>query len=208
MKTIIHFVATLFAAACLALCSSTLAGATSIQAEQALGFSRAELDEWGVTKRDVQHFKDAARESRRNGVNLTELKAELDSSELDREYTDDLVTYTLGHGVEITLAADGHELAPSDAEANPALSGGTWSGGFYVKFNNTDQKAIISGATLLLGAAICAIPAVGWVACTAVGLILVIANTYLTERGICTNNRQLRIDMNWAGDPQRQYCTT
>lgn len=70
------------------------------------------------------------------------------------------------------------------------LSGG---GGFtnpYISFNNTDQRAILAGSGVLFTAAICAIPAVGLVACAVAGAIVAAAYVYLGNRGICPSSKK------------------
>lgn len=61
------------------------------------------------------------------------------------------------------------------------------------KFNQFDQDAIISGAGLALGTAICLIPAVGVVACAVVGTIITAGVLYLSYNGKCPNNKQLKV---------------
>ncbi|SEF12044.1 hypothetical protein SAMN04489740_4176 [Arthrobacter alpinus] len=84
-------------------------------------------------------------------------------------------------------------VEPAVGVIAPRIGGGFDGGGPYILLNQFDQDAIISGAGLALGAAICAIPAVGWAACTAVGVIIAAAVIYLSYNGKCNNNKQLKV---------------
>ncbi len=81
---------------------------------------------------------------------------------------------------------------------SPRIGGGSDQYGAYVSFNQFDQDAIISGSGFLLGAAICAIPGVGWAACTVVGALLAAGALYLSYNGKCPNNQELRAPI-WPG---------
>lgn len=190
---------------CLALTSANISSAATALTDQA-SVSQESLDQWGLTREDVQRYQTAQKMLTNGDLDARHLRNELANSSLERTRHVNFTTYNLGRGVEISIL---DEAVVKDRIANsPQLSGGTWSGGFYVKFNNTDQQALVNGGAFLLGAAICAIPAVGWVACAVVGAIIAIATTYVNARGICTKNRQLRINMDWAGNMQRAYCTS
>ncbi|MGY3263555.1 hypothetical protein [Frigoribacterium sp. 2355] len=65
-----------------------------------------------------------------------------------------------------------------------------------MKFNQVDQDALIAGAGFALGAAICAIPAVGQVACVVVGAIITAATVAASAMGKCKNNKQLKVYVN------------
>lgn len=78
-------------------------------------------------------------------------------------------------------------------QAGLDLGGGRDGWGIYVSFNRLDQQAILAGTGALLVAGICAIPGVGWVACGVAAALVAVAAVYLSDRGICTNNRQLRV---------------
>lgn len=98
---------------------------------------------------------------------------------------------------------DGTQLRFSSSVISSRLGGGVHSKyGIYVEFNKLDQQALIAGGGVALGAAICAIPAVGWAACAVVGTIIAIATTYIAANGLCGGNRQLRVYMQLLGNPQ------
>jgi len=84
-------------------------------------------------------------------------------------------------------------VKPDPDVVTTQLSGGADSGGLYLKFNQFDQDAILSGAGLALGAAICLIPAVGVVACTVVGAIIAAGVLWMSYNGKCKNNKQLKV---------------
>lgn len=59
--------------------------------------------------------------------------------------------------------------------------------------NKTDQEALTNGSSAALGVAICALPAVGQVACGFVIAALAIAATYVSNNGVCANKLQLTL---------------
>ncbi|WP_217990682.1 hypothetical protein [Curtobacterium sp. 314Chir4.1] len=74
------------------------------------------------------------------------------------------------------------------------LGGGYDAGGSYVLFNQFDQAMLYNGTGFLLGAAICAIPAIGQVACLAVQAIIAVASAAVAaQKGTCKNNKQLKV---------------
>lgn len=113
-------------------------------------------------------------------------------------------TFDLGYGMKIGLSEELAKTSPG--QVVPMIGGGFQSGGVYITFNNTDQRAIATGAGIFLGAAICAIPAVGWVACGFTAAIIGTATVYLNTRGICPNNRVLKISANYAGQITGSRC--
>jgi hypothetical protein len=103
-----------------------------------------------------------------------------------------LTTFHLADGFSLTFGV-GSAPAASDA-ITPYIGGGSDRRGMYVLLNQFDQNLVISGSGFALGAAICAIPAVGTVACVVIGAILTVATTVLASNGgTCKNNRQLKI---------------
>lgn len=97
-------------------------------------------------------------------------------------------TFTL-EGLDFTIV----EPLVEEGVMQPFLGGGWGKNGIYVDFNKFDQDAIISGSAWILGAAICAIPAVGTVACISVSGILAAATLYLSYNGPCPGNKVLRV---------------
>lgn len=78
----------------------------------------------------------------------------------------------------------------------PRIGGGADGGGVYILFNQFDQDLIIAGTGFALGAAICAIPAVGTAACVVVGAILTVASVWMSYNGKCKNNKELKVYVN------------
>lgn len=70
--------------------------------------------------------------------------------------------------------------------AGPDVWGGGGLANPYVSFNRVDQAAIIAGGGAALVGAICAIPAVGTVACIIAGSIVAAASVYLAAYGRCS----------------------
>ncbi|MCM3505684.1 hypothetical protein M3666_11230 [Curtobacterium sp. ODYSSEY 48 V2] len=98
-----------------------------------------------------------------------------------------------GHHTVITLG-DGLELDVLRSKGDARLGGGYDAGGHYVTFNQYDQNLLYNGAGFALGAAICAIPAVGQLACLAVQAIIAVGAAYLaTIKGTCKNNKRLKV---------------
>lgn len=78
----------------------------------------------------------------------------------------------------------------SPGHVTPDLGGGIDSNGPYVSFNRVDQGALAVGAGAGLAVAICAIPAVGWVACAVVAAIIAAATYYVAAYGVCSNKKK------------------
>jgi len=79
-------------------------------------------------------------------------------------------------------------VPPEPGTVTPNLAVGGDSEGTYISFNNTDQRAIKTGATGALVIAIGALnPAVG----IAAGLAVSIANEYIAGNGFCPSNDEL-----------------
>ncbi|WP_349901697.1 hypothetical protein [Parafrigoribacterium humi] len=107
--------------------------------------------------------------------------------------TEETFTYTSPEGKKLGITVVTPNSIPSaPGMVNPNFSVG-WNGnGPYVLFNQFDQDAIISGATLLLGLYICAgAPE----ACPVVTVVLAAATLYLSYNGKCSHNRQLYVPL-------------
>lgn len=128
---------------------------------------------------------------------LDQAFAELINSDVPRTVNDDsTVTFDLEH-MDLTLK-DPHAITPY-------VSGGTEEGGFWVEFTPFEQDLIISGSGFVLGAAICAIPGVGWAACTVVGAIITGATVALSHHRKC--NDRIKIHYTWVGTVRSSECT-
>lgn len=117
--------------------------------------------------------------------------------DVERGYAE-LITALKADGAEVekdgTLTYKVKDLGaisfPANAATKPEEIGG--GGGVtkpYISFNQTDQKAIMAGSGALMTAAICAVPAVGWVACGVAGALVAVAFVYLKDRGICPKSK-------------------
>lgn len=95
------------------------------------------------------------------------------------------------------------EFAPGDGMVQPQIGGGWDSGGPYVTFNNFDQSVLIGAGGAALVLAICAIPAVGQIACGVAGIIVAAATAYVVEYGRCPNKGDLKVYV----ATRRAYCT-
>lgn len=108
-------------------------------------------------------------------------------------YTEDTFQMTLptAAAVEAAVAAKQAEVEAGNDRIGTRVS--VRLNGQYVAigFNTLEQQMLASGSTTLLVAAICAVPAVGWVACAIVGVVVAVATTYVTRNGVCSNKRTL-----------------
>ena len=102
---------------------------------------------------------------------------------------DTRTTFDLPEGFAMTVV----EPKRASGGIQPRIGGGTDSRGVYVLFNQWDQDMLYMGSGALLGAALCAIPGVGWFACLGVSLLIGAATTAVANKGKCTNNRQLKM---------------
>ena len=106
------------------------------------------------------------------------------------------VSEVVGNEKKSTFTLEGFDFTVVEQLPDTASIrlGGGWDGnGLYIDFNKFDQDALAAGSAWAFGAAICAIPAVGTVACVAVGAILAAATLYLSYNGPCPSNQVLRI---------------
>ncbi|MCU1527829.1 MAG: hypothetical protein JWP75_1592 [Frondihabitans sp.] len=102
---------------------------------------------------------------------------------------DGSVTYPLGEtGVELSFTPD-----PSTSR----LGGGKEKNGqFFISFNQTDQDLLMAGFGVALGAAICAVPVVGQIACAVVGAIISFGMVFVSKYGKCAGKKQLIVHVN------------
>lgn len=121
---------------------------------------------------------------------------ELSASDVPRNINDDST---------VTFKLPGMDLTLRDPNApTPYLSGGREDGGFWVEYTSVEQDLIISGGGFALGTAICAVPGVGWAACTVVGAILTGASVALSHNRKCPGS--IRIHYSWAGAVRWTEC--
>ena len=139
------------------------------------------------------------------------LKAGLDSS---KEFTRTVsvgvraltYTYTIPSGSSIVLQEPVGPVAAAITSRAMTPSFSVHGCGFMVvcvDLDRTDQGALTNGGSAALVAAICLIPAVGTVACIAVGAAMAVAATYISTNGICANRLRLTIGPVGAGAAPR-----
>ncbi len=97
-------------------------------------------------------------------------------------------TYTHASGVVLAMDVPSSPVASSDLRA-----GGCGFLKLCIYFNRTDQAAIIAGGSVAVAGAICAIPAVGTIGCTAAAAVVAAAVTYLTDNGRCKGELRAQI---------------
>lgn len=94
----------------------------------------------------------------------------------------------------ITYNVEGFGPVSMPEGGSAQIGGGGGASKPYISFSQTDQKAIMAGSGAMLTAAICAVPAVGWVACGVAGALVAAAFVYLKDRGVCPKSKKnLRI---------------
>lgn len=116
----------------------------------------------------------------------------------------------VGHVRAVSFEVEGFTLTLSDPEAaiiEPMVGGGFDLGKkqFFLTFNQTDQTALIAGGGTALGAAICAIPAAGQLACSAAATIIAIAGVHVNEHGRCSNGKTLKVWLRGI-NPSKMAC--
>ena len=130
---------------------------------------------------------------------------ELEASSVERiEITDDGYTffqYVVPEGsLTMPSAADVRAAIEADESASVPVASDVitprlavhFSGiKMAVGFNTVDQQALAAGGGAAVAAALCLIPAVGWAACTIIGVVVGVATTYLVANGICSGGRTL-----------------
>ncbi|MBT2483556.1 MULTISPECIES: hypothetical protein [unclassified Microbacterium] len=92
--------------------------------------------------------------------------------------------------VRAAIEADSAAEVPSDV-ITPFLEVRFSGIKMAVGFNTVDQQALAAGGGAAVAAALCLIPAVGWAACTVIGIVVGVATTYLVANGICSGGRTL-----------------
>ncbi|MGB3374863.1 MAG: hypothetical protein WBA87_06970 [Microbacterium sp.] len=100
------------------------------------------------------------------------------------------ITLPSAADVRAAIEADASAHAPSDA-ITPFFEVHFKGIKTAVGFNTVDQQALAAGGGAAVAAAICLIPAVGWAACTVIGVVVSVATTYLLVNGICSGGRML-----------------
>lgn len=97
-----------------------------------------------------------------------------------------VTTFTLRPGTTISVGDDSLDRGARLGAGNDGL--------LYIQLNRTDQQALVNGSAAALGVALCAIPAVGWVACAGIAAALGVATVYVNAHGLCpTSKPQLRL---------------
>lgn len=118
---------------------------------------------------------------------------------------DGTVTYSLPDGPDLKLVPPSAVGAGDDSpEYRPMVGGGSDGWGLYLVFSPFEQDLLIAGSGFLLGAAICALPVVGWAVCFGVGAIITAATVWLSHNSKCHPTRpKLKFYVNHPG---RSYC--
>lgn len=142
--------------------------------------------------------------------NIRQAMTELDAAEIPAESNaDGSKSYEVSDGITVTLGSG--PIPKNDITAKgdvmvPMIGGGMEGNGFYITLNPTDQAALTNGSAAAIGAALCAIPAVGWAACGVIAVVLAIATTYVNAHGLCSNKRSLKLNADWAGNVNNTRC--
>ena len=141
--------------------------------------------------------------SPKQSVSVGELRKALQSSDT----TERSVTTPNGDKGTAYILPSGSRIIISNAtsDAQPYVSGGTLDNGegVWLEFNQTDQKAIKAGGT---AAAVGIIGLISPAAGVAAGAIAAAVSSYIGDKGICSNNKQLRIEGDWNGAITKAKC--
>ncbi|MFS4507619.1 hypothetical protein ACMA46_15440 [Clavibacter sp. Sh2141] len=132
---------------------------------------------------------------------LVEFRAGSIEPRFEEHGGEELEVYEVPDGTTFTFA---RPVAGGPAVSGSLIGGGYGGQGLYITLNSTDQAAIAAGGGYAVGAAICAIPAVGQAACVAVGAVIAAATVYISENGVCGSGRELRIYLQLLGYPECQ----
>lgn len=108
-------------------------------------------------------------------------------------YTEDTYQMTLPTADAVQAAVDAKQAEVQAGNDRIGTRVSVRVNGQYlaIGFNTLEQQMLASGSSTLLAAAICAVPAVGWVACAVVGVVVAVGTTYVTRNGVCSNGRTL-----------------
>ena len=80
---------------------------------------------------------------------------------------------------------------PKEGVIVPMIGAGSDGRGPYVLLNNFDQNVVLSGAGAAVTAALCAIPAIGWVSCAVITAAMVVVGVWLSQNGTCPQNLKI-----------------
>lgn len=120
---------------------------------------------------------------------------QLVSSDLQRTVTESAAetTYVFDVPVDGSSTFQLTVSVPKEGPLRPRLGGGTDDRGLYILLNNFDQNMVVGGGAAAVSAALCAIPAVGWVGCAAITVAVVAANVWISQNGLCPQNLKMYI---------------
>ena len=142
---------------------------------------------------------------------LEQARLDLLTAGVPHQLSDDGLSmiFTFEEGISMALplgATNQSSLSNLERYASPSLRGGRQPGGFWLEFTPTEQNNLLGGGTALLTAAICAIPGLGWAACTVIGLTLTQTTLYISNVGCGSQGRNLRVDVAFSGVVQGGRC--
>lgn len=164
-----------------------------------------------VETADVQAYEKALESDvKLTPENIRQAMAELDAAGIPADSNaDGSKSYELSVGTVVTMGTEpivsgthSHKIGV----AVPMIGGGIEGNGVYITLNSTDQAALTNGGAAAIGAALCAIPAVGWAGCGVIAVVLAVATTYVNAYGLCANQRVLKLNADWNGNITKASC--
>lgn len=132
---------------------------------------------------------------------ITKEAFDLEASSIPRHMVNrngvDFIVYELDTGVNLAMPA--YLTRPT-----PRVNAGTALAGPWVELTPLDQKALFTGATAGVAAAICA--GTAGIACGASAAIAAAASTYVSEKGVCPNDQRLLLELTWGNAIRGASC--
>ncbi|TQO18880.1 hypothetical protein FB472_0408 [Rhodoglobus vestalii] len=87
---------------------------------------------------------------------------------------------------------------PKVGVITPSLGAGSDARGPYILLNNFDQQVLVGGGSAAITAALCAIPAIGWISCTVITAVIVVAAAWITTYGVFPQNMKSYLFQQYA----------
>jgi hypothetical protein len=89
-------------------------------------------------------------------------------------------------------------VVPKVGVITPSLGAGSDARGPYILLNNFDQQVLFGGGGAAITAALCVIPAIGWVSCGVITAVIVVAAVWITTYGVCPQNMKSYLFQQYA----------
>lgn len=126
---------------------------------------------------------------------------QLKESELPRQ-----VNERGGEAFYVYELDDGRSIGMPTKLTDPAprLSAGPALAGPWVEYTPLEQKMLANGSVEAVVLAICA--ATTGIGCAVAQIMAIAAMTYISEKGVCSNDRRLLVEYTWGGTVRGVQC--